>query len=479
MDTTPRLLRRRPRRWPWVVLALLLTFVGLPLLSFVAYCWYERRAAENELQAAVERTSQIDPRWRLDQIEADRTVVPDAENAALCVRAARRLLPERWPPRVFGSDWHDGSEAIQLRADQAAALRTELDKYRPALEEARRLKDYTRGRSPLQYAPNVLATLVPHDEEARLVANFLQADAFLRAQDNDPDGALDSCRALLCAGRALGDEPFLITTLVRLGTRVMAVRCANRVLAQGSPSDAALVRLRDLLEDERQDNVLLQGLRGERAVLHDVSLRVEAGELALESLDGKGRPPRGWGRVAKLWVVPRVLRGHAELLEALNEAVEQARLPPEDRGTFFEEFSRRGPTMTWYARLFAPGCGKVGESDTRTHAEMRAALVGLALERYRHKHRRWPDALAALVPEFLPGVPADPYDGAPLRYRRLPDGVVVYCLGPDRSDDGGHLPEPGKTVHSGTDLGFRLWDVDQRRQPPPPFRGPAGEEPPP
>ena len=62
-------------------------------------------------------------------------------------------------------------------------------------------------------------------------------------------------------------------------------------------------------------------------------------------------------------------------------------------------------------------------------------------------------------------MPADPFDGAPLRLRRVPGGLVVYTVGPDGVDDGGSL-DPGRLVEPGTDLGFRLWDVVARRRPP-------------
>jgi hypothetical protein len=68
-------------------------------------------------------------------------------------------------------------------------------------------------------------------------------------------------------------------------------------------------------------------------------------------------------------------------------------------------------------------------------------------------------------------VPLDPYDGQPLRCRRLKDGVVAYSVGPDGKDDGGNLrPEQAEegAEGGGLDVGFRLWDVAHRRQPPRP-----------
>ena len=47
-------------------------------------------------------------------------------------------------------------------------------------------------------------------------------------------------------------------------------------------------------------------------------------------------------------------------------------------------------------------------------------------------------------------------DGKALRYKRLAVGVLVYSVGLD----------PRNPTGPGTDLGFRLWDVEHRRQPP-------------
>src|SRR5207248_5771811 len=100
----------------------------------------------------------------------------------------------------------------------------------------------------------------------------------------------------------------------------------------------------------------------------------------------------------------------------------------------------------------------------------------IAVERYRRVNNRWPDTLTDLVPTFLPNMPLDPFDGKPLRYRRLDDGVVIYSISSDGKDNGGKFDkDPAK---AGSDLGVRLWDVPQCRQPPkPPPNVPLDENP--
>ena len=100
-----------------------------------------------------------------------------------------------------------------------------------------------------------------------------------------------------------------------------------------------------------------------------------------------------------------------------------------------------------------------------SQASLRGTIVGLALERYRAEKGCWPDRLDELVPAHLKAVPRDPFGGQPLHYKQLGDGVLVYSVGPDERDDDGALNRMTITA-PGTDLGFRLWDVDKRRQPP-------------
>jgi hypothetical protein len=72
-------------------------------------------------------------------------------------------------------------------------------------------------------------------------------------------------------------------------------------------------------------------------------------------------------------------------------------------------------------------------------------------------------------------VPADPFDGKPLRYRRNRDGIVVYSVGLDLTDNNGHI-DHRRLNETGVDIGFRVWDVGRRRQPAlPPVAVPGGE----
>ena len=86
-------------------------------------------------------------------------------------------------------------------------------------------------------------------------------------------------------------------------------------------------------------------------------------------------------------------------------------------------------------------------------AQLDSARVALAALRYKAAHKRLPDTLDALVPDFIQAVPPDPYDGKPLRYRKEKGGFVIYAVGENGTDDAGDIERVnGKQP----DVGFRV-----------------------
>ncbi|MBL7040279.1 MAG: hypothetical protein ISR77_16700 [Pirellulaceae bacterium] len=75
------------------------------------------------------------------------------------------------------------------------------------------------------------------------------------------------------------------------------------------------------------------------------------------------------------------------------------------------------------------------------------------MSRYRVAEDQFPETLDSLVPEFLPALPLDPFDGNPLRIKTTDQELVLYSVGPDGADDDG-APSDGQ-ARAG-DLTFRL-----------------------
>jgi hypothetical protein len=172
-----------------------------------------------------------------------------------------------------------------------------------------------------------------------------------------------------------------------------------------------------------------------------------------------------------------MLHYYPEHLRTMTDLVEISKLPIHERTVKLNEWEEtRKASTNPVTQLLAPALVKCHQAERRSQAALRTAMVALACERYRQKHEGWPDSLDTLVKDkLLTAIPVDPVDGQPLRYRRTKDGVVIYSVGLDGIDNQGNI-DRDKPSNPGVDLGFRLWEPTQRRQPPlPPVALPEGQ----
>jgi hypothetical protein len=92
-------------------------------------------------------------------------------------------------------------------------------------------------------------------------------------------------------------------------------------------------------------------------------------------------------------------------------------------------------------QLLAPALAAAFEATARNVALNGAADAAIACERYRRRHGELPERLDQLVPEFLPEVATDPYNGLPLQYLVRDAEYLVYSVGSNRIDQGGLITE--------------------------------------
>jgi hypothetical protein len=106
---------------------------------------------------------------------------------------------------------------------------------------------------------------------------------------------------------------------------------------------------------------------------------------------------------------------------------------------------------------------KVTTACVRVQSLLRSGLAAVAAERFRIQNKDWPPNLQALAPKYLAEVPLDPFTGTPLLFKKQPEGLVIYSVGPDGRDDGGRF-DALNTAPSGEapDYGFRLLDASRR-----------------
>lgn len=481
---------RRRRWWRYVVLTLLLV-IGPP----VGWYFYNRYAADRELQAAIAEVDAADPGWRLEELLERRPPIPADKNSAKVVIAARRLLPRNWNPTVLGTV-AETPPPVSLRPDQEAVLRADLEPLATALAEARKLADYPRGRFAITYAPDWLSTIIEELQQTREVAALLQLDTWLALHDSEPERAWRSCHAVLNTARSIDEEPGLIPMLIRIAVETITVTNVERCLAQGEVKAPALAAMQKALEEEAAENLFLTGIRGERAGMHRLLSNVEAGHISLSGLGNSkgGGSPGFWESLGELRAMPMVMRSHAWLLRLETKAVEASKLGGFEKyraikelDTEAHELDKRRESDLVFAALLLPAIFKVSASERRTDTLLHCAAAGLAAERFRLEHKRWPKSLDELVKAgLLKEAPLDLFDGRPVRLRRAKDGLVVHSACKWNGAENWTLDYQGDALDDVRNFSenlvrieFRLWDPEYRRQPPlPPRAEPEGEPPP-
>lgn len=242
----------------------------------------------------------------------------------------------------------------------------------------------------------------------------------------------------------------IVSLIVRLASDGGAREQLKTFLPTVDFSDADLAGLQDNLRAIDYHDGLYEAILGERAI--GIGAFENPNSLG-EEIRARGlwRLMQSSGFVFYLEHMDRLAAAaHRPWPQAL-QAAEQARAERTDR-------VESGSLLTRKTHVLSSLLGQ-SDSGALTAAARHAAWNGgadaaIAVERYRRRHGKLPERLDELVPELLPRVPTDPFDGQPLRYVVGEEEYVVYSVGRDRVDNGG-IAYP-KSADSEPDIVFRV-----------------------
>jgi hypothetical protein len=454
------------RRWLKRISCGLLILV---ILTVCAWAW-RHHSAQQRLDQVLAELDRTDPGWRLEDIEAACEQIPENENSVGVIISAAQHLPRSWPSEDFSEDYFRSQQPNEmLSGEDFVHLSVELASMRSAVEIAAMLADMPRGRHRFRNSASTVFPAFPVDQlKSRRIVTLLVFESLLWSQRGESKSAILACHAAVNAARSLGDEPSQLAQFLRRAGSEQACWAIERMLGLGEPPPEDMAALQKLIETEDAFPALLTATRGERALGHRVFEGVERGELTLDDLTTQRM---GWlERTAfPLWHMD-IREDHALFLSLMTHRIKEAQRPMHDQVALDKEFMqvvRSLPKKAFISRSLLPPLSEVGETFRRKHANLRCTIVALAAERFRRARRVWPNSVDELCPQYLAATLLDPFDGKPLRYRRVADGVFIYSVGQDGVDNGGDLDrEHGK--QSDADIGVRLWDTAKRRQPPRP-----------
>ncbi len=483
MEQTTKPVRSIWRSWK-------IRLTGLFLLLIAGLVLYVSSSAltENRLRAAIEAADHFDPNWRIADLEASRIRPADKDNAALLFVKAAARLPKLWPSYEYPSRSPSPASTTTLPGKQLShlldelepprmlpvsafeALRAEVSAAGPCLDEARRALNMPAGNLPTSFNAARFDANLGTTYEFRHIEAAFWLDTLVKTQSGDLSGALESAQILLLASRAIGDQPLLLSMLIRQSVRRGAKRAIERVVAQGEPATKTLASLQHLCEEEAKVPLFLIGIRASRATAFAFMEAVEAKSISFDQvmnhLDLFRKPglDKEFLSLAEFYYLPGVPRRiKAALLEFQNRQVEIARLPVEEQVKEWPGLVADAKKLPLIARRFVDPTIQIADAFMAHLAQMRCLVALIAAERYRQERGRWPTTMEELTPGFLAAPLLDPFTGKPLILRRTGDGLIIYSVSSDGRDDGGTFLPNYRAA--GSDVGVRLWDPDKRRQP--------------
>lgn len=323
--------------------------------------------------------------------------------------------------------------------------------------------------------PMLIGVLLPHLGEMRRYARWLASDASLAASRGEGARFLSDVHALLGMASQALDEQFLISDLVGVAIADLTMETLRREAAREGLLSTG--ELRDLAHT-------VSAFAGGRLAI-DAAPELLGVEDILQRYfsddgEGDGRFVGGvhmetmyeeWGiaRPAGLPLLRAAQPVQSVLMSSRAEIMDRARrlvaaahaddaLPPwrhDERtsdGAYTTLMDSGLYDVVPFLRSLQSGTEEgpfLAACAARDIFEARrdAVLTILAIEAFRRARGDWPASLTELSPAFLPRIPRDSFDGAPLRYK--PAAAVgglptLYSVGADGVDDGGVPPSTRK-----------------------------------
>jgi hypothetical protein len=460
------------RRW-WFYLLLVLVAVVLGLIVRSEYVkWAARRDLEETL-AELERT---EPHWNLRTWYRSYEVPAEEQNLALVGLKMQQGFARESSRFLILYEQRDQYPGNPLNAEQVSELRKVLTVGgefggKDLKAGLNRLFNLKVGHFPaldIQSSKFKILTIgLNPQQQLRQTATLLGYQAELWAHEGRGDDALEACRGILHLAHAVDNDPFLISQLIGVSIQGHAVTVLERVLAQTTPSEEALIKLQEACLREAGHSFAEKAALADRAGMDQLFLEVEKGRYGRFELQQMGigrRPPatvQDYLGIAQEWVTGSrfdyIPRERVRSLRFFKEVISLLRQPEGGLYQQLRDLHDRYPQQSPAPLPFGAVLIKTFESDCKRKARLRAAAAVLAAERFRRATGKSPQGWSDLVPKDLPSIPTDPFDGTPLRWKKTATGFRIESLWL-----GGGIQIDPKTEMKGN--GVEFWHGELRRK---------------
>lgn len=476
--------RRKRFRWTKVLYAAVGVYL---LLTAVAWVWWNHHASATLAKLAAEIRARGEP---LAWSEMAPEPLPPEQDAAVLYRRAEDatglIAPidpdssfarrKTLPPRLERLSSMVGCLVShpKFRAEHGREVRAILAEAKDALALCRRARGLRAADWGIDYDKPALADAFPDPPEIGVLAR-LACLAAVVAHEKGRDGEAVAClRDALALADSLETYPSILGSVMQTNAQGAVVNVLEEILpglrVGLGPGAAEPTAARALLTELRDERPLCNGYRwtwmGERSISYDTFARIRRLDPAL--IEAVQSTEARW-----LWAVLDPMRAldqawSLRLLDTAVQATAYRSYPSQIRSSEAARLDRMdrqlrapGPIRAFTHELsgiVTPGARRIGLGHFPALAKRRMAATALAIRLCELDHGRRPEALAALVPDYLPAVPDDPFaeKGTKLLYRPDREPPVLYTRGTNCRDDGGQWRSEWAVWDDGGDYPFHL-----------------------
>jgi hypothetical protein len=304
---------------------------------------------------------------------------------------------------------------------------------------------YDQSRYPVDFTRDALDGLhLTHLNNIKRGTQTITVAAMLDAENQHGKQAADDVLLSFALTRSLKDEPLAISQLVRVAVVTMSLTALEQVFNRTTVPPESLSELaqtfRAMEESDAKGEAFNRSLIGERVMVMNHFKRATIADLVAAVADGTTDEQR------QLFVkrLKRFggIKAEQNYVENVFQQFLSARQEPfPDRLTNAQDVQQKvseNPNgLLLLNNAWLTGYAGLARTEAKCLANLRLAVTAVALEQFRAALSQYPSALSELTPAYLDAVPADPFDGQPLRYRKQGPGYILYSVGPDLKDDMG------------------------------------------
>lgn len=361
--------------------------------------------------------------------------VPDEENAALIYVELYPVLDRVDPGgdrvKTLLARLGDLDPAETLPSDLRLEVEAYLEDCGEVISICNRARSLSRCRFPLKMSDGMLAK-ESHRDRLRTASQIHFLAGFVAVEESDWPAFVSIHRNLAHLAHIAEAEPQVTSQLFRVASHHGAMKSLERALNRG-PVTADVLR----------ELVVIHGVgEGKEAARQAFAVeRCMSAHAIRQSMSDQYPGLKPLNQPA--WFGSLVVRERTQRILFYRLLGSYVELGAKDwpewvaLGRQADETALKLPELYYGPKTLLPTLGRAAAGFALGATAQRINQTALAIELFRATHGELPESLDKLVPAFLPEVYTDPFDGAPLRYRRMDSGYTVYSVYIDLRDDQG------------------------------------------